>query len=284
MIEKNQIAFLVGMPRAATTFLYHNLNSHSEFFIPFRRKSNYFSLHYGKGNDWFLSHFKNAPATSIAIDTETLSFINNGLNSPQLIKEFNENAKIILCVREPGAWVVSLYDQIATFDNRISNFEDFLAGNYTLVEDGIETKFQMNNGDIYARIKEFEDLFPNSILVLKFRDVTESPLESLRRIEQFLGVSSFYSAENVITKKINSGRRKYNKLLNKALRNEYVIAAIHYLLPRKAVLVIRWVFDGLLSGGEGKLVATQEDEKKEKMLSLARKHYKSDIEALEKYI
>jgi Sulfotransferase domain len=284
MIDKERIAILAGMPRAATTFLYHNLNLHPEIYIPYRRKTNYFSLHHEKGEGWFLSHFKDAPDAAMAIDTETLSFINKGLNSPELIKQFKENTKIILCIRDPAAWVVSLYEQIATFDNRIPDFEKFLAGDYTLVEDGVGTIFHMKGGDICTRVGEYEKLFPDSILLLKFRDVTEFPLESLKRIEQFLGVSSFYSAENVITKKINSSGRKHNKFLNKVLRNEHVIASIRALLPRKAVLAIRWMFDGVLSGGDGKSSISQHSEKKDKMLFLAKEHYKSDIKALEKYI
>ena len=284
MIEKNRIAFLVGMPRAATTFLYHNLNLHPELFIPFRRKSNYFSLHHSKGEDWFLAHFEDASKSAIAIDTETLAFIDIGLQTPQLIKKFNTNAKVILCVRDPAAWAVSLYDQIATFDNRIGSFESFLDGHYTLIEDGLGVKFHMKGGDIYARIKEYEELFRSNILVLKFRDVTELPLESLKEIEAFLGVSSFYDSANVITKKINSAGRHHNKYLNRLLRSEYLIAIIRFVLPRKVVLAIRWAFDGILSSGDKKLTTTQTNEEKNKRLLLANKHFKSDIDALEKYI
>lgn len=284
MIKKENIAFLVGMPRAATTFLYHNFNSHPELCIPFRRKSNYFSLHYSKGEKWFLSHFKDCPNTSIAIDTETMAFANSELLSPQRIKDFNENAKVILCVRDPASWVVSLYNQIATFDNMIPDFENFLAGNYILVEDGVGTIFNMKGGDIYRRIKEYEELFADNILVLKFRSVTRDPKEALTKIEQFLGLSSFYTAENVITKKINSSGRRHIKFINKVLRSEYLISLIRVLLPRRAVLGIRWLFDGLLSGGDGKEMRSEVNEKKEKMLFLAKNYYKEDIQALEKYI
>lgn len=284
MVEKNRVAFLVGMPRAATTFLYHNLKLHPDLFIPYRRKTNYFSLHHDKGEHWFLSHFKDMSETSIAIDTETLAFINSELNSPQLIKEFNKDTKIILCVRDPVAWVVSLYDQIATFDEQIPSFESYLAGNYTLIEDGIGTIFQMPDGAISARVGEYERLFPNSILLLKFRDVTEFPLESLRKIEQFLGISSFFNSTNIITKKINSSDRKHSKFLNKILRNQYLISFVRMVLPRKVVLLIRWIFDNLSSGDNGKPGIGVDHEEKKRKLSLAARYYESDVKALERYI
>jgi hypothetical protein len=284
MIETNRIAFLVGMPRAATTFLYHNLNLHPKLFVTYRRKTNYFSLHYSKGEDWFISHFKDAPINSLAIDTETLAFMNRTMNSPKRIKAFNKEAKVILCVRDPAAWAISLYHQIATFDDGMPDFDSFLAGNYTLREDGIETNFRMDDGNIYARIREYEELFPNSILLLKFREVTDLPLESLRRIERFLEIPNYYKTENIIAKKINSSKRKHNKLLNRLLRNEFLITLTRTLLPRKAVLAMRWMFDGLLTREAKRSSERVAKEEEIQMLNLAQNHYKSDIKALKDYI
>lgn len=282
-MQKNNIAFLVGMPRAATTFLYHNLNLHPNIYIPFRRKTNYFSLHHEKGEEWFISHFSDAPPNSVCVDTETLAFINKNLQSPSRIKAFNPNAKLILCVREPAAWAVSLYDQVSTFDAKIPSFEEFLSGNYTLVEDGIGEKFTMRDGDIAARIQEYEELFPDSLLLLNFRDVTEAPLQALQKIERFLNVPPFYNTGNVITKKINASGRKHNKFLNKLLRNELVISVIRTLLPRKLVLTARWIFDGIMSSGEAKPLDIEANPEKAKNLALAAKHFQSDIKTLAKY-
>ena len=146
MIKKNKIAILAGMPRAATTFLYHNFNLHPEIFVPHRRKTNYFSLHNDSSEDWFLSHFKDMPKGSFAVDTETLAFVNTNIKSPMLIKQFNKNAKIILCVRDPAEWVVSFYKQISTFENNLPSFEKFLFGHYTLVEDGRNIVFRPDHG------------------------------------------------------------------------------------------------------------------------------------------
>ena len=284
MIEKERIAFLVGMPRAATTFLYHNFNLHPEIFVPYRRKTNYFSLHPNAGEDWFLSHFKDAPENAVIMDTETLAFVNADLNSPELIRQFNKNAKIILCVRDPAAWAVSFYNQISTFDSEMPEFEQFLAGDYTLVEDGKAISFNMGEGSVSARFKEYEQLFPNSILILKFPDVIESPLTVLQKIEHFLGISSFYSESNIITKKINSSDRKHNKFINKILRNEQLITLVKKLLPRDLVLFIRLKFDTLSSSKSNSSEESSMGAEFNKMLALAQTHYRTDIKELEKYI
>lgn len=284
MIERHQIAFLAGMPRAATTFLYHNLNRHPQLFIPYRRKTNYFSLHHQKGEDWFTSHFKDAPPGTVAVDTETMAFVNHDLRSPQLIRNFNPGAKVILCVRDPAAWAVSLYHQIATFDSKITRFEDFLAGNYTLEEDGVKIPVRMRDGDILARIDEYKATFPDSLLLLRFRDVITSPLESLHAIEKFLEIPSFYRPDNIIIKVINARSRPHSRWLNHVLRNEYVIASLRLLLPRKAVLAARWIFDGLIAGQSRGPNSRDNSDTDARMLRLANDHFKSDRAALAEYL
>jgi hypothetical protein len=142
----------------------------------------------------------------------------------------------------------------------------------------------MDDGNIYARIREYEELFPNSILLLKFREVTDLPLESLRRIERFLEIPNYYKTENIIAKKINSSKRKHNKLLNRLLRNEFLITLTRTLLPRKAVLAMRWMFDGLLTREAKRSSERVAKEEEIQMLNLAQNHYKSDIKALKDYI
>ena len=144
----DNLVFLCGMPRAGTTFLYHNFERHPDIFVPFRRKTNYFSLHSDKPIRWFFDHFKEMNNEKVAIDTETLFFIDRNINSLELIKQVLPESKIIVCVRSPYDWVVSLYKQISTFDNRIVDFDSFLEGNYTLVEDGCRIRFNYKPGDI----------------------------------------------------------------------------------------------------------------------------------------
>ena len=275
MIKKNKIAILAGMPRAATTFLYHNFNLHPEIFVPYRRKTNYFSLHNDSSEDWFLSHFKDMPKGSFAVDTETLAFVNTNIKSPMLIKQFNKNAKIILCVRDPAEWVVSFYKQISTFENNLPSFEKFLSGHYTLVEDGRNIVFNMDAANINNRIKEYKNLFPKTILILKFKDLTKSPVESLKKIEQFLGVTSFYDVSNVISTKINSSNRVHNKYLNKFLRNELIIKLMKNVLPKKFIVFIRLKFDYISSNYRGLSKINSKKDEYSNMIKLAKKYYQS---------
>ncbi len=281
-MDKSRMAFLVGMPRAATTFLYHNFSRHPDIFIPFRRKTNYFSLHYENGEDYFWNHFSDVPNESIAIDTETLAFVNRDLPSPQRIHAFNKDAKVILCVRDPGDWALSLYRQISTFDGAIPTFEQFLYGKYTLVEDNQELLFNMGPGDIARRIEEYKTLFPDTLLILKFSDVVKYPLEALRKIESHIGVKPFYNDGNIVNDKINSSDRSHSKLINKILRNEFVINIIKLLVPRAGVVYIRLAFDRIsarFSGGR-----KEGDAGLGVLRDLASEYYSDDSRILKEYL
>ena len=53
------IIVIPGMPRAGTTFLYHNLQKHPSIFLPFRKEIDYFNRIYRhRGINWFHSLFK----------------------------------------------------------------------------------------------------------------------------------------------------------------------------------------------------------------------------------
>ncbi|OIQ92723.1 sulfotransferase domain protein [mine drainage metagenome] len=219
----------------------------------------------------------------MAIDTETLAFVNKDLPTPQRLHAFNKDAKIILCVRDPGDWALSLYRQISTFDGAVPSFEEFLSGKYTLIEDSRGLPFNMCSGDIAKRVEEYKTLFAESILILKFSDVTKYPLEALRKIENHLGLDCYYNDENIFTDKINSSDRSHSKILNKILRNEFMIKIIKFLVPRKGVLYIRLAFDRI-SAGFSEVKNNHEGDCLHSLRDIASKYYKYDIERLSDYM
>lgn len=239
-----QIAFIGGMPRAGTTFLYHNLQKHPDVFVPFRRKTNHFSLHADKPVQWFLDHFANMTDRQVGIDTETLFLIDRNLPSLDRIRSMNPNAKVMLFVRSPGDWAWSLYRQIATFDRAVPDFDQFLRNGYRLVEDGKEIRFNMRGGDIAARIAEMKRLFGANLLLVNFDLIRRDPLRVLQAIEGFLGLAPYFDARNFNPGKINAGDRAHVVWLAKVLRNHSLIAMLGRLPPR-FVISVRLLYDRL---------------------------------------
>jgi hypothetical protein len=242
MPKIEQIAYIVGMPRAGTTFLYHNLQKHPQIYVPFRRKSNYFSLHYEKSIDWFLEHFKDIKPDQVGIDTETLFFADKTLNSCENILKLNPDAKAMVFVREPSEWVWSVYKQITTFDKNVMPFDDFLAGKYVLTEDGKKLQFNMGEGDIESAIEMLMKTFKGNLLIVDFKLFNKNPLLILQEIEKFIGIPSFFTEKNFDNKRINASERRHSVFLVSLLRKPWLINALNRI-PRNIVVFIRRVYD-----------------------------------------
>ncbi|WP_419767384.1 sulfotransferase domain-containing protein [Arcobacter sp.] len=276
-MKLEKIAYIIGMPRAGTTFLYHNLNKHPDLYVPFRRKTNYFSLHKDKNLEWFLEHFKEMNENQIGIDTETLYFVDKKLKSYKKIKDTNPNAKVMLFVRQPDEWVYSFYKQIATFDKNICSFEDFLQGKYTLIEDGKEIPFNIKDGDIKNIIEDIKNIYGEQLLILDFKLFKENPLKLLNEIEFFLSIDDFFNEFNFQNKKINASDRGHIPILANLLRQEWLINLLSKL-PASIVKRIRVMYDNLSSLFSKKTKKSSNISKIDENILLAQKYFEKDIE------
>jgi hypothetical protein len=269
----HRIAFIAGMPRAGTTFLYHHLQRHPQIYVPFRRKTNYFSLHSARPVEWFLDHFDGMGEHQVGIDTETLYFVDRTLPSLKGIRDFNADAKIMIFVRRPGEWALSLYRQIATFDRDMPSFGSFLTGGYTLVEDDIGIPFSMTDGDIEANIAAATEMFRGNVLIVNFELFERDPFRVLKEIEKFLGLDGYFRAENLDTRKINASDRAHVSILASLLRKRWFIDLLSRL-PRQPVIFVRRLYDelgrALGSRRRDAMPAPADD------IALARAFYKSD--------
>ncbi len=232
-------AFLIGMPRAATTYLYHNLSSHPNICVPYKRKTNYFSLHMHKGDSWFRDNFKPVESEYVGVDTETLSFLDSSLKGHSNIASHYSSSRAVLIVRNPEKWVVSLYKQIRTFDRKIVSFENFVKGEYVLVEDDVSLPFSYCDGDLEKIISRAKREFLGRLLIVDFRELAVDPVRFLKEIEGFLGVGQYFEDSTVIHKKINSSDRKGSLIMNVLMRSTLFSRIVRALFPAALILSIR---------------------------------------------
>lgn len=106
MAEKPRIFVVAGMPRAGTTFLYHYIERHSEC-VPLQKETNYFSVKYGLGEEWFLNLYKNRKSQQLCFDASPPYFLDE--SAAERIKSFDPNTRVILGFRKPSDWIVSVY-------------------------------------------------------------------------------------------------------------------------------------------------------------------------------
>lgn len=270
-IDKKKIHVLLGMPRAGTTFLYHNLQKHPQIFVPFRRKSNYFAVHYHKPLEWYYDHFKEATPNQVTIDTDTLSFLNN--DSFKRYKENYQGGKVILVIRDPALWSISLYKQIKSFTFNMPSFESYVKDGYTLIEDNHEIPYHFKSGQLKEKIEDIISFFGENLLLLDFQLIKKDPLKFLNTIETFLEIETYFSADNFTNERINSGDRKSFKPLNILLRKQWLISLLQKYVPRSFVLKFRNNYDHK-SSNQVKKDTTYNPEN----IQLAKEYYKPDID------
>lgn len=243
-----EVHVLFGMPRAGTTFLYHNLKNHPELFLPFRRKTNYFAVHYKKPVEFFFDHFAEKKDDQCALDTDTLCFLNDEAYARFVTGNKAGQSKIILVVRDPASWALSLYKQISSFSTNMPSFEKYLTDGYTLIEDGAELPFHFADGKLKERLTQLRADFGGRLLVLPFSKIEHEPEAFLRKIESFLNVSAHHYQRDMIAKKINAADKNSNRFIAWLLRQNWLINFLK-VLPRGFVLWAREKYDILLSKG-----------------------------------
>jgi len=236
-------AMLLGMPRGATTFLYHKFNLPPELSVPYRRKTNFFSLHYQKGLSWYQSQLNcnNKLSTKYIIDTETLMYLNCNLEVLDRISEFGDINKVLIVFRRPSDWAVSMFNQIKKFDKKM-RFEEFLSGNAKLIEDGKSINLSIEDGGFKNIIEGAIDLFKDKLLVVDYERFSSNPINALKEIEEFLEVDSFFTEASVNQRKINAGHSILDLYGAKIMRHVWTIK-IMSVLPRSLVIFLRRLYD-----------------------------------------
>lgn len=271
---ENRIHTLLGMPRAGTTFLYHNFNKHPNIFLPFRRKTNYYAAHFNKGYDFFKGHFVEMTHNQIGLDTDTLSFLNS--ESYDRFKKDYRGQKIILVVRSPSSWALSLYKQISSFTQSMPTFESYVKDGFNLVEDATNVPFKFTPGLIAEKISQISNDFRGNLLILNYDLLNKDAFLFMNTIESFLGVDSFFTDENIIRQKINSSDRNSNKFISALLRKMWLIFILQKFIPRKLVMKIRYVYDSLSVKKNKNENTKKVNSKNEPELNFAKEYYALD--------
>lgn len=251
MVENVKVPLFVvaGMPRGATTFLYHYLSRHPDIFLPFRKELNYFNVNYDRGLDWYLHLYRDMNKEKIAGDISPLYFFDS--TSITKIKEYDSNTKVILVVRDPAEWAVSFYHQFKTFTKKMPSFGDFLRNGYryNIMDKRLLLTFKGNW--IGRLISEYQAEFGNNVLIYQFSYFKKNPFEVLKTIEIFLDISDYFIQSDFDNRRINESKRRNIRFVSWLLSREALIAFIGKVVSRNLIMNIRVLFDRYSSKNRG---------------------------------
>lgn len=227
---------VAGQPRAGTTFLYHNLQKHPSIFMPHRKEVNYFSVHHERGLRWYDAHYCEMEHDQIGGDVSPTYFLQE--QAFQRIIAHHPDTKVILVVRNPADWAISLHRHVQTFDRHVPTFSDFIEG-YPFKIAHLRVPLRIAGGFVSRRIEDFRTAFGDHLLIFSFELLRRNPLHVLRCIAKFLDLPLYFEAGNFDDLVINSARRPNLRIINSVLTNERFRSCVESVVPRALIRKVR---------------------------------------------
>ena len=238
---------IAGMPRAGTTYLYHAFATHPDAFVAYRKELRFFSVNYHRGAAWYSRFFSKAAANLICVDASPDYFMDSAASAR--IRNFSPEIKVVLAVRDPATWAVSLHRQLGTIESRVPKFSDFLdKGEYpdfsfSWLRRQPKIRFSLKNGFVQSQLTAFRDALGDRLLLYDFDWFERNPLAVLQGLEVFLGTKAYFSKGNLPGGRINARERKYSRWLSYISSRDVMINMAGSFLPRKWLIALRMKID-----------------------------------------
>lgn len=241
MAELNDIAVVIGMPRAGTTWLYENLRKHPDICVSDIKEINRYLT--DMDDSRYLSLFK-CRNRKVSLDISPLYFFS--FNAMQQINK--HHSKVILLVREPKSWMQSLVKQVSKYDH---DFDiDKSNGVFTFPVDAGSITFDSRNYHHEEYIDQIRSLFGSKLTVIDFDQLQSAPVDTLNRVETCLGISSYFTKENSQQGKVNAGDQQMSKLYAFLMQYRILHRLIPVILKILPSPVIHWLRRRLVYGGD----------------------------------
>lgn len=215
---------IIGAGKSGTTSLHKYLNQHPEVFMCPVKETNFFELEgervliNGKEDpqafkyypqsitDWdtYVKLFEKATQAKAIGETSPMYLY--GKRSPEKIKGYLPDAKLIVILREPTSRLYSRYLHLAR-DGRLPtpNFEDALDKENTIWWTRNDL---VQEGFYHKHLSRYYDLFPKEqIKVFLYEDLSKQPEKVMKELFQFIGVDNAFVPNMEVTYNL-SGKPK----------------------------------------------------------------------------
>lgn len=273
--------FVVGAPKAATTWLSSQLSEHSQVHLSRVKEPHFFAppvpgemapdaatddnvwqklaeqhwLHSGWIQDPAVYERLMRPESGELVSGEaTVAYLHSSKAAQRIVAGFPD-ARIIVILREPVSRAVSHYQMDALLGRCSSTAENTLRRELTLAREGKITETRYLGRSLYAdAVRRYIRAFGNShVLALRYDDVRSSPMQLLRNVADFLQISP-EGFVGEIGRRINSRHAVRWPWLNQWLVRSGAKAVVRKTLPRFMVAIGKkhfYVEDGSPSLSDG---------------------------------
>jgi len=233
--------FIVGAPKAGTSFLWVLLKSHKDIFFSKNpeKELNFFSYEELKSDSYYkdfkinnlkryLHCFKNANNTKYIVDGSVSYFAYP--NVPKKIYKFNQDAKIVIIIRHPIKRAVSHYEM----DVRMG-YADKPLMNYILDENSFPAHYhQYITNSMYAcNIKRYINTFGKKNVFIMNLDFIKDEVSNLYK---FLDIDELNTGN--IDNKVNKNKTPSNIVSKFLQHNRHIATVLKFIIPKKLVIFL----------------------------------------------
>lgn len=190
--------FIVGAPKAGTTFLYHTLKKHPDIFLSELKETNYFSIDAIEQQQLFvetenihsLAEYEKAfePVTTEKVIGEASVSYLFYPETAQKIHSFNPDATIVVLLRNPVERAYSHYLMDYNFGYVNDDFEKVIDTNYNHKYADLYYQQYIELGFYDEQIPRYVDLFGSQVKIYLTDQLKEGSKKVLADLFETLGI------------------------------------------------------------------------------------------------
>jgi len=194
---------IIGGQKCGTSSLHFYLGRHPEIFMSRLKEPEYFieERNWGRGLNWYRSHFKDAPIRGEASANYTACHRFPGI--PARVHETVPDARLIYLMRDPLVRIVSHW---------IHNFADHLE--HRPIAEAVRHETYVERSSYWMQLQAFLEHFSSEqILVVQSEKLRSERETTMRRIFQFLGVNADFRHPSFrVLRHVSSRKRRRTRL------------------------------------------------------------------------
>ena len=201
-------AVIIGAQKCGTSSLHGYLTQHPQVIAPLRKEVHYFDVNYMRGESWYRAHFGRAGEPGLNIDSSPY-YLFHPLAAERM-RALLPRAKLIVLLRDPVRRAYSQYWHEHGKNREPLDFEGALAAESSRVD---EAHRRLANCEITAsrehqihsyvargryaeQLERWLQFYPREqLLVLRFEDMVQDPLETLNFTLAWLGLPPLQKAK-----------------------------------------------------------------------------------------
>lgn len=187
----DNFALIIGAMKCGTTSLFSYLSQHPQIAPCKVKEPNFFTLYYDKGFDYYLDYWDWNPSQHKFALEATVNYTKVPIlpNAAENIYKYRDKAnfKFIYIIRNPLERIESHYTHVQGTD----------WGTVVKLSEGIDDKL-IEFTKYAQQIEEYYKRFPaDSILLLDFEELKNSPLELVKKVCRFLEIDYNYEFQRI---------------------------------------------------------------------------------------